>query len=305
MTKAKILLVDDDLLVLKSLSTLLQSEGYEVSQASDGPSAIQLAKQRIFDLVITDVRMPGMNGLQAIEDIQKYQKDQGQYQSRFMVITGFAEDEAPQRAVDLQVTEFLIKPFDITRFLQAVRDQVQEKEVTQFAFPSESIFERVKPAVLSIPNLKEGSFHFEKIILLKDTNLTGNTYFANFALWQGEFRELILLSHPSYQEESKKNSYIKMITHSIYHRFLHEVTFSDILSIRVNTREIKQTSLILVFRYFLKANNVYVGEGWQRLAFVDGRTHRPCHIPSFIYDLAYAMVEDGEKGLLIKEGASQ
>jgi CheY-like chemotaxis protein len=215
----RILLVDDDTLILRSLSSLLQKEGYEVVQADDGSSATQLAKERVFDLVITDIRMPGMNGLETIRKLQSFQKEKGHSQSRFMVITGFAEDEAPQQAIDLQVTEFLIKPFDISRFLQAVRDQFQEEDPHKFKMPAESFAEKVTPSALSIPNLKDGAFHFEKVILLKDTNLTGNTYFSNFALWQGELRELILISHPRFKEEMAKIPHVKMTTHSIYHRF--------------------------------------------------------------------------------------
>jgi acyl-CoA thioesterase FadM len=59
----------------------------------------------------------------------------------------------------------------------------------------------------------------------------------------------------------------------------------------VNAREIKKASLVLFFRYFLKENNIYVGEGWQRLAFIDMRSGRPCDIPYFIRELAEAMEE--------------
>lgn len=290
--KKNILLVDDDPLVLKSLSTLLEKEGYAVSAAGDGRSAIQKAKEGAFDLVISDIRMPGMDGLQTIEEIQGYQKKQGNPPSHFMVITGFAEDEAPQRAVDLQITEFLIKPFDASRFLQAVREQFQARETAQLDLASVPSLEKRSPVPLAIPNLKDGAFWFEKVILLKDTNLMGNVYFANFALWQGELRELILLSHPHFKEEMAKMPDLKMITHSMYHRFLHEVTFGDTLTIRVNSREIKKTSLILVFRYFLKQNNkISVGEGWQRIAFADLKTGNPCYIPGFIRELAEAMEE--------------
>ena len=293
MSKGRILLVDDDPLVLKSLSTLLQKEGYAVSVAGDGHSAIQKTKEERFDLVISDIRMPGLDGLQTIEDIQRHQREQGNPPSHFMVITGFAEDEAPQRAVDLQITEFLVKPFDTNRFLQAVREQLQARETTPLDLSSVPALEKRSPVPLAIPNLKDGVFWFEKVILFKDTNLMGNVYFSNFALWQGELRELILLSHPFFKEEMDKIPNLKMITHSVYHRFLHEVTFGDTLIIKVNCREIKRTSLILIFRYFLKGNDkVKVGEEWKRLAFADAKTNRHCHIPGFIADLAYSMAED-------------
>lgn len=253
MTETKILLVDDDPLVLKSLSTLLQREGYQVWQANSGIAAVGMAKETFFDLVITDVRMAGKDGLQTVEEIQNFQRQtSGQKPSRFMIMTGFTEDEAPQRAIDLQITEFLIKPFDASRFIQAIRDQFREGESHRFALPSVSFIEKVKPAPLSMPNLKKGAFHFEKVILLKDTNLMGNTYFANYVLWQGEVREVYLLSHPRFEEEFSKNQHIKMVTHSLYHRFVQEATFGDTVEIRMTSREVKRCSFVLVFRYYHK-----------------------------------------------------
>ena len=294
MSTAKILLVDDDSLVLNSLSALAEKAGYRVHRAHSGSSAVQQAKEEFFDLVITDIRMPGMNGLKAIEEIQRYQREHDSPQSRFMVITGFAEDEAPQLAIDLHVTEFLVKPFDIDRFLQAVRDQLQQKEPSKFKFPTESFIEDVKPVILSIPNLKEGAFHFDKTILLKDTSLMGNTYFANYILWQGEVREAYLLSHPRFAEEFAKTQHIKMVTHSLYHRFALEATFGDTVEIRMTSREIKHFSFVLVFRYYLKKTSTFLGEGWQRITFVDIRTGVLTTIPIFVQELILAICEDNK-----------
>ena len=68
---SKILIVDDDELVIKTLSRLLARQGYQVETAKNAIEAISLAAVRDFDLVISDIRMPGENGIIAVEKIKK------------------------------------------------------------------------------------------------------------------------------------------------------------------------------------------------------------------------------------------
>ena len=85
-----------------------------------------------------------------------------------------------------------------------------------------------------------------------------------------------------------------MITHSLYHRFVQETTFCDIVQIKMTTREIKHCSFVLVFRYYNKRTSSFLGEGWQRLTFADLRTGSLSYIPNFIRDLALAICEEEE-----------
>ena len=65
--KKQILIVDDDRAVLQSCRHILTDEGYEVEMATDGASGLELLKQRPFDPVLIDLKMPGMNGLETLE----------------------------------------------------------------------------------------------------------------------------------------------------------------------------------------------------------------------------------------------
>lgn len=67
------------------------------------------------------------------------------------------------------------------------------------------------------------------------------------------------------------------------------------MQIRATAREIRHTSFIIIYRYFKKDSGIQIGEGWQRILFVDINTSRPCQIPFFIRELAEATIEDEKK----------
>ncbi len=112
----RILLVEDDDLLRGSLSLLLEEEGYLVSSAASAGEALAAARVTAFDLVVTDVRMPGMSGISMLREMRQSAPD-----TRAVVITGFADFETPVEAFRLQVDDFLTKPFDEATFLQAVQ----------------------------------------------------------------------------------------------------------------------------------------------------------------------------------------
>src|SRR5439155_27260032 len=81
----RVLLVDDDDGVRLSLSANLELEGFDVVEAKNGEEAIALARSGDFDLVITDVRMPGINGVDTFRAIRKHKPDLA-----VVIMTGFA-----------------------------------------------------------------------------------------------------------------------------------------------------------------------------------------------------------------------
>ena len=169
-----------------------------------------------------------------------------------MVITGYADDDAPREGASLGITNFMIKPFDSDVFLKTVENCLNG------GGKNAPKIEELKSKNVPV-QLANKYFSIEKKILLKETNLMGNTYFANYILWQGEARELGMMAHPNFAEEMQKNQHIKMITHSLYHRFVQETTFGDIIEIRMTAREIKHCSFVLVFRYYNKRTNAFFG----------------------------------------------
>jgi len=119
MTKT-ILLVDDEELVTRSISKLLQKQGFAVLTAKSGEEAVAIFQREKIDLVVSDVRMPQMNGLEAIKSIRQHQKKKAQKAIPEILITGYADEAMIREAEALKVADCLYKPFDIRDFLICV-----------------------------------------------------------------------------------------------------------------------------------------------------------------------------------------
>jgi two-component SAPR family response regulator len=111
-----ILVIDDDDTLRQSLLLLLDAEGFKVTGAASGLEALELAGEHYFDLVLCDVRMPGMSGLEAIKQLKGSIAD-----AYFIVMTGYASEDAPIEALRLGVDDYLRKPFDLELFLEKIR----------------------------------------------------------------------------------------------------------------------------------------------------------------------------------------
>ena len=118
--KKRILAVDDDGLVRRSLEILLQEAGYDPTVASGGQEALGFLVQRHFDLLITDIRMPGMDGLQVIRAVRDYCLEKKRQPIPEIVLTAYNDEAVKQSAVRLGVKEFLLKPFKIDEFLKVL-----------------------------------------------------------------------------------------------------------------------------------------------------------------------------------------
>lgn len=118
--KKRILAVDDDGLVRRSLEILLREAGYDPTVASGGQEALGFLVQRHFDLLITDMRMPGMDGLQVIQAVRDYCRETKRPPIPEIVLTAYNDDQVKQSAIRLGVREFLLKPFRIDEFLKVL-----------------------------------------------------------------------------------------------------------------------------------------------------------------------------------------
>lgn len=122
----RILVVEDDEQMNEILQLTLQSQGYTVSSAYNGEQAIDRCQQETFDLIITDVRLPGMDGVEMLAKIKKIQP-----RMKSIVITGYASEDTPVRAIRCQVSDYLFKPFSLEYFLGSVNRAIHgESEKT-------------------------------------------------------------------------------------------------------------------------------------------------------------------------------
>lgn len=124
--KAKnILLIEDDLLVLSSLTKFLGSHGFNLELAKNSAEALEKTKKKTFDLVICDVRLPGVDGIETIKRIRAYLQKRHQPKVPEIIITGYLDRNAEERAQKLGIADFIYKPFLTTEFINTVRNKLE------------------------------------------------------------------------------------------------------------------------------------------------------------------------------------
>src|ERR1700739_2133043 len=114
MSKGKILVVDDDRLVLATVTHGLAKAGYEIIDADNGDDAILLARQHRPDLALLDIRMEGMSGF----DVAAYLRES--LQTPFMFLSAFADDATVAQVKALGAVGYLVKPLDISQIVPTV-----------------------------------------------------------------------------------------------------------------------------------------------------------------------------------------
>jgi CheY-like chemotaxis protein len=116
-TLRKVLVVDDDPVVRKSFDRVLSSKGYAVITAENGEEALRKLNEEKYDLVYTDIRMPGMSGLEVAEHVKASRP-----WTPVVIITGYGTDAAEARAKAAGVSSFLHKPMSPETIEDSARD---------------------------------------------------------------------------------------------------------------------------------------------------------------------------------------
>jgi excisionase family DNA binding protein len=128
--RPRILVVDDEQAVRDLLSKTLTMADYDVDSADDGPSAIDKMRAVEYDLLITDLKMPGMDGLSVIREARKLAPD-----LRVIIITGYSTEASAIEAINLGVSGYLTKPFRLPRILAAAARALGEPVPTADGAP--------------------------------------------------------------------------------------------------------------------------------------------------------------------------
>jgi NADH:ubiquinone oxidoreductase subunit E/CheY-like chemotaxis protein len=121
--KGKILMVDDEEIVLKSCERILQPEGYEVRGVTSGRVALEALEGESFDLIVTDIKMPEMDGLEFMREVRKKA-----HEVNIVVITGYPSQESISEALSLRIIDYLPKPFSPTLLLEVVAKGMELKQ---------------------------------------------------------------------------------------------------------------------------------------------------------------------------------
>jgi len=122
MKKTRILIVDDELSILKYLRANLEAEGYEVLMAMDGAQALQTLEAELPDLVVLDIMMPEMDGLEVCRRLREW--------SQLPVIMLSARDDESDKVkcLDLGADDYITKPFGKDEFIARVRAVMRRAE---------------------------------------------------------------------------------------------------------------------------------------------------------------------------------
>ena len=112
---ARILVIDDDELLRRFLVALLERRAYSVQSTDSGEAGIKLAAETDFDLVITDMVMPGMEGLETIQQIRRHKPA-----IKILAVSGADKGDYLQRAEQVGANAVLAKPFAPVEFLDVI-----------------------------------------------------------------------------------------------------------------------------------------------------------------------------------------
>ena len=115
--KFKILITDDDMDLRELLTEAIKNWGYEVSVARDGDEALRKLRMERFDIVITDLMMPGMDGLALLQKIKDLDKE-----ILVIIITGYATIETAVKAIESGAYDSIAKPFRLDELMIVIKN---------------------------------------------------------------------------------------------------------------------------------------------------------------------------------------
>jgi len=120
----RILIIDDEIIIRKLFTRLLTREKYRVLTASNGKKGIETVKKEKLDLVILDLKMPEMDGIEALKRIKEINKN-----IRVIIITAFGTIKSASDALNLGADDFISKPFDIAKIRTTIKNVLKMKKL--------------------------------------------------------------------------------------------------------------------------------------------------------------------------------
>ena len=114
--KTKILILDDEPIVCKRLKSALEKKGYDVETFSKSSDAVARVTEKVFDIVITDLKMEGIDGMQFLTQVKEKFPS-----TEVIVITGFATMDTAKESFRKGVFDFLAKPFKLGEIFEVIK----------------------------------------------------------------------------------------------------------------------------------------------------------------------------------------
>ena len=169
LAKERILIVDDEKNIVSSLTSILSDEGYEVSMAGDGIEALELIQKDPPDLVILDIWLPGMDGIEVLKTLKSYNLG-----VEVLIMSGHGTIDTAIKATKLGAQDFIEKPFSLDRITESIQNILQEKKLSRATETrSLKVLKELPVCFESILEVKKGikalSKHMKPVLILGET----------------------------------------------------------------------------------------------------------------------------------------
>jgi DNA-binding NtrC family response regulator len=132
MKGSKILLVDDEVVFTDNMLKLLTNRGYRVTAVNSGEAAIRALDEEIFDVVVLDLKMPGMDGITTLKEIKKL----GLF-TETLILTGHGSIDTALEAMKLGAYDYLTKPCEIGELVEKIqgawvkKDEIEKRDIQE------------------------------------------------------------------------------------------------------------------------------------------------------------------------------
>ena len=140
-TYDKILVVDDDDALRESIVSILESEGYVLDVAKSGFEAEIKLQNKIYNLVLLDVRLPDITGIELLAKINKYTP-----RTKKIVLTGFPDIESAISSVNEKADAYLVKPFDPDALIEVIAENLEQQK-EELKYTQEKVLEYIQNRV--------------------------------------------------------------------------------------------------------------------------------------------------------------
>ncbi len=124
-SKTRVLMVDDELKYVRAVQINLEIRGYEVLTARDGQTAIEIAASEEPDLIVLDIKMPGIDGFEACRQIREFST------APIIMLTALAEDADKVKGLDIGADDYVTKPFSAQEFLARVHAALRRVDLSK------------------------------------------------------------------------------------------------------------------------------------------------------------------------------
>ena len=204
----KILLVDDELIIRKLARNTIQSQGYMILEASNGNDAIELAREEVPNLILLDIKMPGLNGFQVCRILKDDPLTRNTY---IIMLTGDLSDEDREQGLLAGADDFFVKPFSPIELLNKIRAFLENEEEIILPDEGEDKRERGQRCLSEETKNEDELYQLEREQLLLYASDLGKIYYEEVK----KAAELKKAYQRLKEMEKMKDAFVSLVSHEL------------------------------------------------------------------------------------------